>query len=220
MNARLVLLGDFNFPDINWQTMQYHSLSAETLIDTMFRFNLSQIVDKPTRVQGQCANILDLVFLSDHFPPEKTILEILDGLSDHKLIFCSVPLKNVQTPVKTSITYPDFSSADDSSILNHLIIELDAFRDLSDTTSTDIDALWRKFKTIVFQCIKNHVPTKTKKTKQHNPWITRDIIHSKRKVKRLRKRLNLNPGQVARNNLRKAIDEMKAKIKKEKKSLL
>lgn len=28
--------------------------------------------------------------------------------------------------------------------------------------------------------------------------------------------MNLNPGQVARNNLRKAIDEMKAKIKKEK----
>lgn len=216
LGSRLVLLGDFNFPDINWQTMQFNSASSEALIDTMLRFNLSQIVHKPTRIQGHCSSILDLVLLGDYFPSQHTRFETLDGISDDMLIFCTVPFHDVQSTLKSRITYPDFSSADHSSILNHLNIELDAFRDLSATPSIDIDSLWRKFKAIIHQCMKNHVPTRTKKTKQNNPWITRDIIHAKRKVKRLRKRLKLNPTPLAKNNLRNAIDDMKGKIKKEK----
>lgn len=48
---------------------------------------------------------------------------------------------------------------------------------------------------------------------ENNPWITREIIHSKRKVKRLRKTLKAKPTPQIRNKLSQAISNMKSKIK-------
>ena len=56
--------GDFNLPNIDWETLNISSelgvngtLSAKALLDLMSGNFLSQVVDKPTRVN----NILDLV---------------------------------------------------------------------------------------------------------------------------------------------------------------
>lgn len=53
--------------------------------------------------------------------------------------------------------------------------------------SLAIDEIWAKFKAIIAHCMTNFVPQVAKVTKNQNPWITRDIIHIKRKIKRLRK---------------------------------
>lgn len=68
LGARLILLGDFNLPDVNWQTFEHHSPSADMLFELMLSLNLSQIVTEPTRVQGTTSNTLDLVFLTPSFP--------------------------------------------------------------------------------------------------------------------------------------------------------
>ena len=56
---RLVLLGDFNCPNVDWQDRSSSSHEGCVLVNACREFNLKQIVNFPTRVN----NILDLVFM-------------------------------------------------------------------------------------------------------------------------------------------------------------
>lgn len=214
---RLILLGDFNLPDINWRTMQHECLNSETLFDAMLSFNLNQIIMEPTRVQAESSNILDLVFLSDHFPSDKHSVEILDGISDHKLIVCSASICAKKSHCHSQKNVPDFQNADDTSIIDHLSIELAPFAEDSKRASISVDELWLKFKHTITHCMKLYVPNKTKRSKKYNPWINRDIIHAKRKVKRLRKSLKLSKSK-SKTALTTAITDMKLKIRTAKKN--
>lgn len=57
---------------------------------------------------------------------------------------------------------------------------------------------------------------KTKKAKKTNPWIIREIIQAKRKVKTLCKTLKIKATQVNRRALNAFITNMKSKIKEAK----
>ena len=58
LRDHIILVGDFNFPDINWDTLSGSSLSSKSFCDFVFQNNLSQLVHSPTHLKG---NILDLV---------------------------------------------------------------------------------------------------------------------------------------------------------------
>ena len=47
----LILMGDFNVPDINWDTLSVSMTFSNQLCDFVFQYNLSQIVDCPTHIQ-------------------------------------------------------------------------------------------------------------------------------------------------------------------------
>lgn len=179
--TKLILLGDFNLPDINWHTLHHRSPCADILFDIMLSFNLTQIITQPTRVQGSSSNILDLVFLSNHFPTHNAKFEVSTGLSDHKLVLCEVPYQDSLPSSQPTKTYKDYNRADDTSIIDTLSFQLSSFKQLAHDGNTDIEILWHEFKSVVSYCISNYVPLKTKKTHKHNPWITRTVIHAKGK---------------------------------------
>jgi len=56
----LILLGNFNFPDIlvDWVTLSGHSTASNQLCDAIFQAGLCQLIDVPTHQQE---NILDLL---------------------------------------------------------------------------------------------------------------------------------------------------------------
>ena len=54
----VIVLGDFNCPDIDWATLSGVSPLSLALCDFVFTHNFSQIIDCPTHIKG---NILDLV---------------------------------------------------------------------------------------------------------------------------------------------------------------
>lgn len=60
----VVLLGDFNFPNIVWSsdgpTLEPFSSQSQGFVELCICFNLTQLVLKPTRCTAQSANILDL----------------------------------------------------------------------------------------------------------------------------------------------------------------
>ena len=56
---RLIVLGDFNIPDIKQDLRGARSLHGHALLDATREFNFKQIVNFPTRLN----NTLDLVFL-------------------------------------------------------------------------------------------------------------------------------------------------------------
>ena len=58
----LVLLGDFNFNDINWESLYGNSPVSAKFCEIIFDLNLCQLVSEPTHIHG---NILDLVLTNN-----------------------------------------------------------------------------------------------------------------------------------------------------------
>jgi hypothetical protein len=54
----LIVLGDFNCPDVDWLTMSASSACSSTLCDLLFKHTLAQLVSAPTHIHG---GVLDLI---------------------------------------------------------------------------------------------------------------------------------------------------------------
>lgn len=61
-SCKLVIVGDFNYPDISWHSLTGDSVASKLFCDVVFDGNLSQLVNVPTHAWG---NILDLVLTND-----------------------------------------------------------------------------------------------------------------------------------------------------------
>ena len=57
----LIIMGDFNLPDICWSTLSGTSPLSNSLCDLVYEYNLTQLVSCPTHIKG---NIFDLVITS------------------------------------------------------------------------------------------------------------------------------------------------------------
>lgn len=199
--CRVILMGDFNLPDFNWATMQYTTKASEALVDMMLSFNLRQIVECPTRVQGECRSVLDLILLSNNFLLEQAQVEVIEGISDHRMPMCILPL-DCPIPMQTvAQTIINFEEANDAPIQTYLAHEFSAFSELASDPLSDVNDVWLRFKAIVSHCVTNFIPVKLKKPLKNNPWITREVIHAKRQLKRIRKAnkaAGTNPSNASR----------------------
>lgn len=147
----VILLGDFNFPEIKWkknQTLIENSLSSK-FFELSNELGLHQFVHQPTLG----LNILDLIFCSmklfiygiKNSPPFST--------SDHDSIYF-----NIQTPTENienqSLTR-DFEKADYPSILHYLST---ICWPIKFNTCLNTDDFYNIFCEIINTAIENHVP--------------------------------------------------------------
>lgn len=182
--TKIILTGDFNHADIDWAKQKLGKneiASSGLLLDIALSFNLQQLVDSPTRVTDTSQSILDLLFVSNIVEADKA--HVLDGVSDHKMVFLDLELhKTAADNARHERTVRDFQNADDVSILDYLDEHFDHFSQLSDVTE-----LWETFQSIVSYCTYHFVPTRGVRAQRHHPWVTREILQIKRKIKRKRK---------------------------------
>ena len=84
-NTLLLINGDFNCPDVDWDTLSDSNHLNIVLCDTLFDLNLTQLVREPTHIHG---NILDLLVTNQ--PDQISDLSINNNtcasISDHHLI--------------------------------------------------------------------------------------------------------------------------------------
>ena len=96
---RIILLGDFNTPDICWQSYHSSSVDSTLFLDAIDTWNLMQIIDKPTHIHGN----IDLVFVCDDHNITTNVLN--ERLSDHFPIILeiavSLPSKDCTTAITT-----------------------------------------------------------------------------------------------------------------------
>lgn len=150
------LSGDFNAPNINWQTLSIPPESPylntqQLLLDIIQDYGLSQMVLNPTRLN----NILDLFFTN--VPNLINNVRVVSGLSDHDI---------VQSKIRTSILkqasrkIPLYNKANWEAITNDLQ-SLEG--DICDLISkeTNIDKLWEFFSNSILHVIDKHIPHKT-----------------------------------------------------------
>ena len=159
-----ILLGDFNFPDINWRNLSSATPSGNLFCEFVFDHNLVQLVDSPTHVKG---NTLDLVLCNSTNLISDVLIgsnELSVGLqSDHKSVEISIPC-NATDISRCSVPRFIFAKGDYDG-LNHYF----EFADFSAFNSSwDIEFQWSFLKSLILEGCDLFIP-KSKSTLSHYP---------------------------------------------------
>ena len=80
-----ILLGDFNLPGINWETLSGSNLYENRFLDLLYDIDLFQLIKEPTHIEG---NTLDLIATSC---PDITYSLLRKSLSHHYPIAIHLP---------------------------------------------------------------------------------------------------------------------------------
>ena len=181
----LVLCGDFNCPDIDWDKLCLKNSKSiqdrneqQYLIEIMSEFNLTQVHDQPTREE----NLLDLVFTTNPSLIKSTANA--PGISDHAMVVTDADIKPQYTFCKPRKLFK-FGKANwqeikksCSDISNHVMEQVKS-------SSTNIENLWTYFKTNLLETVDKNVPSKMSRPKKSSPWINRNISKQLKKKSRL-----------------------------------
>jgi len=165
-NSHVLIMGDFNYPDIDWSTCTNTSACASTVdflltVDDCF---LSQHVQAPTRGNA----VLDLIM--SRYPDLVSDVQILHplGSSDHNMILFSVHTKCDIDNNKKEIR--DYNNADFDRMRTVL-----ADTDWDDMMLGSVNDSWIRFREVLHNLVVDNVPLKviSAKTKLQKPiWMT------------------------------------------------
>ena len=179
----IILAGDFNCPDINWEKMSVNKGAADrevqqALLDLTIEHGLSQVHNQPTRDN----NLLDLVFTNN--PSIVKTSSSIPGISDHAMVVTDIdiiPQHIKQKPRKIYI----FSKANWDNIFD----DMDQLsREItSSPASSTVEDLWDTFKTGIEQSMDKNIPTKVCKNRKSLPWYNRGLKKMVRRKARLYK---------------------------------
>ena len=212
VNKDLVLLGDFNSPDIDWPSLSSDSHPSLMLCDFAFDNSLLQLVHESTHEKG---NILDLVFTS--CPAYISNIEVHSNIypllvsSDHYPITFSFAC-NLPHPV--SYSFPSFNfSKGDYMAMNDFLLDYDWSTFFM---SSDIEGLWCTIKSLISKSCHRFIPLT--RSSCYPKWFNSKIRHELHKVHSLHRRAEhqQNPAGVrltlsmAEKDLQKHILEARA----------
>ena len=179
--SQLVILGDFNLPDVNWSTgTAIYNDRLHNEFTKMVRDNfLWQMVESPTRG----ANILDL--LLTNIPHKVKAVCVFDDIlkTDHKLIDFNLSfIINKKRPVKR-IVY-NWKKADLSGpkqAISHTPWDL-VFDEASVNTRVT------NWMDLLLTITNEHVPQVAISDNNNKPWIDKEVIRMMHKKDRMRKK--------------------------------
>ena len=142
----VMVIGDFNYREINWETMQAGSKKAEDFLDVVMDNLWTQHVTKPTRLNS----LLDLVLTSNpNMVDEADVIAHL-GTSDHNTIQwelnCQIELEQ-QTPKR------DFKNANFDK-MKEVLKQVNWKEELRECTT---DEAWKRTKEKLQHQIRTHV---------------------------------------------------------------
>ena len=167
-SKHILLAGDFNCPDIDWDTLTVRPNAPDreiqqTLIDISIEHGLTQVHDQPTRQE----NILDLVFTDN--PSLVKHSQSIPGISDHAMVVTDSdvkPIYNKQKPRKiylfSKANWEEIYKACD--ILSNEIIQM-----VHDKLK--VESIWEKFKAGIQSAMDSYIPSKIFKKKNLVPWF-------------------------------------------------
>lgn len=173
----IYLLGDFNFPQIDWSLLTSTCHEAMKFVSLTLDYNLFQVVKEPTRG----TNILDLILTNAH----ETVSSILhvDGFSDHKLlqITLSLPTHVLHSTVKK---IRDYNRGNYEGIND----ELEAFYDqvfLPSFPYRSVNENWILFKNKIITLVDKYIPLISISNDNKNPWFNKTLQSHRSRKKRL-----------------------------------
>lgn len=159
----LLLMGDFNYPDIDWSTACGQSPASQNFVDRIEDGFLTQHVREATRK----GSILDLVITSE--PEMIDAVSVLGrlGNSDHNILEWNVYL-GPSLPLSDDRSCPDYAKADYDAIRQAL-----GAVDWTHLLQGDANEQWIAFASVIHQLETLYVPYKNSlRPKKKSPWMT------------------------------------------------
>ena len=192
----IIVVGDFNTPDINWESLTAVSSRSNVLCDFVDDYNLVQQIQSPTHSMG---NILDLVLTTS---PDRIngITNQPTTSSDHNLISFNI-LVNIHRPKPSKLCNKVFNYT-----LGNWEGLVDYLMDANPTTTgdgLDVNLLYDSFSCAIQQACVMYIPQVEIPTVPSPPWYNREIRYHLKKLRTAR-----------RNHLHKASPESLSKFTK------
>ncbi|XP_065895940.1 uncharacterized protein [Dysidea avara] len=211
-SSPIILLGDFNLPDVNWATYSGSSPKSNKFCDLLFQLNLFQLVDEPTHNQGNTLDLIitnneDIVYNISIHPYYQPIS------SDHFIVTLSTKSHADHIPSHTPPVIFDYSKANYLGLINYLShIDYTTCEQLS-----DIDSIWLFIKNNITRGMDLFIPKIRTSSSQFPKWYTSNIRHQIKCLRTLRMKYkshptdhNLNRIKTAEDNLQNSIQQAKA----------
>lgn len=191
------LVGDFNFPQIDWSQLSSSCQNATELINLTLDFNFFQAINQPTRG----TNILDLVFCNA--PESIGDVLYLDGFSDHRLIQLqlTIPLAFQGSTITQIRDYNRANYKDMNIALNKFFVRtfLPSFFDRT------VEQNWVLFKNVLTNLVHRYVPVVSISNDKTNPWFNKHLNRHRNKKKRLYRKAKLAPTSSAWKKYRECL---------------
>ncbi|HLX54541.1 MAG TPA: hypothetical protein VKR58_11400, partial [Aquella sp.] len=210
-HEKFLIMGDFNFPELNWtkpETLD-HSHQFMKCIDDNF---LIQCVENKTRGK----NVLDLVFISEENMIENLTVGEPFGTSDHQIIRWTLAASKGSIKNETVIKTYDYSKGNYDKIreeINNLNWDMVV-------SGKNVEEDWCNVKELLINMREKWVPIRKNK-KGKCKWVTKAVVRSRRAKIRAWKRFqdhstqkNLLKYKSKLNNARKACRSAKQNYEK------
>lgn len=192
--ANLIVTGDFNFPNIDWNLVCFIDSMAEDFCNILDDFVLIQknmYATRDSRNPGSLGSILDLVLTNNDSLVENVVVRPSAFDSDHHPLTFKLHAKMRRPDIARRKVYC-YKRADFQGLQNLLqSIPWDLV-----TSDACINISLDKFLDIVYFAIDQHIPQITLKRRSRPPWINNEIMKLVRKKKRLWKRLKSSGSQA------------------------
>ena len=209
-DKEMYLLGDLNCNLLD-KTNQF----AQKLLSIMETFQLSQQIEKPTRITSSSSSLLDVCITTS---PEKVsnsgVIHV--GFSDHSLIYI---IRKINIPTKTKtikeIEIRNFKKFNKERFLYDL--QLMSWEQVDN--KEDVNAMWTCFKDLFLKVLDKHAPliSKRVKTKSGLPWVTKDIREQMKERDRLKRTAVINNEERVWNLYKSSKNAVNIALRKAKK---
>ena len=217
INFNTIILGDFNFPKINWEVNLCNSpvgSPAQLFLSSVVNNNLSQMVNFPTRYRaGQVPSILDLLLVHDELLVQS--LESLPGIgkSDHVMLFITLHYSH-ELKFNPNTKF-NFKNAD-YQLFNSIINAIDWDNELKGLNCDEALEILNCF--LLTLCYNLIPQTKfSPSASLKSPWMTRELkklVNKKKRLWDIYKSYptdnNLQKFKFCRNSLTSAIRKRKS----------
>lgn len=181
-NRNILLCGDFNCPDIDWENHIVPPGAPERLVQQKLvalaeEYGLHQVQEEPTRER----NILDLVFTTN-----PTLLKAsvsTPGISDHSIVisdFCVNPFRTSKIKRKCFL----FNKANWEGLRQ-------AATEISNRVSSlyadgaDVNTLWKTFKDCLMEASDKNIPSVHRSNNNRIPWMNGKLHRLMKRKKRI-----------------------------------
>ena len=207
-----LLTGDFNFPDINWDSY-YCPPSLDYFMDVVNEYNLDQLVTSPTRENA----ILDLFFTDNAaLVNEVSVREPL-GQSDHNIVVVQLAIPSFSGVQSSSKARFNYSLADwDKYRCNLINFNILSSLNVIPESPDSIEDSWSIIKHAVLESANQSIPYCAKRSKvfslSKNPEVRRALFKKYRTYKKYKHSSN----EIHKNIIREAQLQAKRAIRRAK----
>jgi hypothetical protein len=201
----LVLMGDFNYGDIDWETLDTMGEGKEFL-DLIQDCFLMQHVKEATRSD----RILDLILSTEPELVEEVMICCPIANSDHNVIMFKIP--NVVNFERKKTESFNFHKADYDKIGE----ELNSIDWREYLEGEEVEKSWDKMKEEMLNCMKKYVPRKQHRTRKCARWMKRKILKLIKGRERQWKRFKEKPSHENQSSYRRMRNDVCREIRKAK----